>query len=91
MPSVLPSRRAGHPLEEVLARGLEHLADPTEAEEENPKVVPRALLVVGAGLSRARRLRVHRLVDNREGEEDVRANLARVGRRLEIAVMGNFP
>ena len=85
MPPVLPSRRAGLPLEEVLARGLEHLADPTEAEEENPKVVPRALLVVGAGLAGACRLRVHRLVDNREGEEDVRADLARVGGRLEKA------
>ena len=85
LPSVFPSGRTWHSLEEVHSRRLEHRPYPTEAEEENPKVVPCACFAVGALVSCARGLGVHRLAHDAQGEEDVRANLTRVGRRFKKA------
>ena len=69
----------------MLARRLKHFSVPTEAEEENAKVVLGARFVVRALASRACRFCVHRLADDAQGEEDVGANLARVGGRLKKA------
>ena len=69
----------------MLARRLKHFSVPTEAEEENAKVVLGTRFVVGSLISCACRFCVHRLADDTQGEEDVRANLARVGGRLKKA------
>ena len=85
--SVLPGRRAGEVLAKVVAQRLEEVAVRAEAEQEDPKVVLRARLAVGARVLRARRLRVRGADGNQQGELDRRLDLARVGRAVKEAVL----
>ena len=74
-----------------MAHCLEEVSVRAEAEQENPKVVLRARLVVGAGVPRARGLRALGAEGDEDRELNRRLDLARVGRAVEEPVMGNFP
>ena len=87
MASVLPGRRPRKVLAKVEPHRLEEVAVRAEAEQENPEVVLRARLVVGAGVPRARGLRALGAEGDEDRELNRRLDLARVGRAVEEAVL----
>ncbi len=83
-PSILEGGVAGHVGEQVLAHRLELVPDEVEAEQKDAEVVLGAGRVEGP-LPARRRAAVQGLGGEGEAERDVRADLARVERRLEPA------
>lgn len=89
--AVLPCGVPGQVLEEVHADILEFRTDQSEAEEENPHVVLRALGAEGTLVFRARTLRILGEGGDGEAEDDVAFDLPGVGCTVEGSIMGSFP
>ena len=81
--AVLPCGVPGQVLEEVHADILEFRTDQSEAEEENPHVVLRALGAEGTLVFRARTLRILGEGGDGEAEDDVAFDLPGVGCTVE--------
>ena len=81
--AVLPCGVPGQVLEEVHADILEFRTDQSEAEEENPHVVLRALGAEGTLVFRARALRILGEGGDGEAEDDVAFDLPGVGCTVE--------
>ena len=80
--SVLPGRRAGQALEEVVADGLELVAQEAKVNQGYAEVEPRGGLVVLARIAPAGRPGQLRLRDHREAEDRHAAGLACMGRSI---------
>ena len=83
--AVLPSGASRHPFQKVHPHVFELVADHPEAQEEHPRVVLGACLVVRALVFRARRARGFGERRNPEAKGDVRLDLAGVRRAVEKA------
>ena len=83
--AVLPSGATRHPFHEVHSGVLEFGSDHSKAEEENPKVVPRAFGVVRPLGFGARALGVEGFGGNRKAKLNVGFDLSGVGRSVEKA------
>ena len=82
---MFPRRRPRHPFHEVHPDVFELRSDQTEAEEKDPEVVLGAGRIVRPLVFRARAGRTKRLGRDREAKNDVRLDLAGVGRAVEKA------
>lgn len=87
----LPCGASRQVLEEVHADVFKFRTDQSEAEEENPHVVLRALGAEGTLVFRARTLRILGEGGDGEAEDDVAFDLPGVGCTVEGTIMGSFP
>ena len=88
---MLPCRVPRQVLEEVHADVFKFRTDQSEAEEENPHVVLRALGAEGTLVFRARTLRILGEGGDGEAENNVTFDLSGMGSPIKRAFMGSFP
>ena len=88
---MLPCRVPRQVLEEVHTDVFKFRTDQSEAEEENPHVVLRALGAEGTLVFRARALCVFGEGGDGKAEDNVTFDLSGVGCTVEGSIMGSFP